>query len=80
MHQLANPFCRGAAKCGFTTSGAPRDRNVLHENPLPLNEKDLIGEILIGLAEAADVAVKHRYLIKAKLTLDLFGSLASCSF
>jgi hypothetical protein len=76
MQQLTNPFCRNAAKCGLTASGAPRDRNVLHENPFALNEKDLIGEIFIGLAEATDVAVKHRYLVKANFALDLriFGS------
>jgi len=80
MHQLANPFCRNAAKRGLTTSGAPRDRNVLHQNPFPTNEKNLIGDIFIGLAEAADVAVKHHYLVKANRTLDLFGSLVPISY
>jgi hypothetical protein len=40
---------------------------VLHENPLALNEKDLIGIIFISLSEAADVAVKHHYLVKPTL-------------
>jgi len=79
MHHLANPFGRSAAKCGLTTSGAPRGWNALHENPFPLNEKDLIGEIFIGFAEAADVALKHRYLVQANFALDLFGSLAPSS-
>jgi hypothetical protein len=42
---------------------------VLHENPFPVNEQDLIGIIFIGLVEATDVAVEHRYLVKANLTL-----------
>jgi hypothetical protein len=42
---------------------------VFNQNSFPLNEKDLIGEIFIGLCEAADMTVKHRYLLFAPACL-----------